>query len=182
MAIKIQYMFPKAHAVAYVTSAFRIAYFKVHYPIEFYCTYYTVRADNFNYDLMCAGVDEARRNIIEYSSKGNEATAKDKDIVTILEVCVEMYCRGIEFLPISLTESDAVKFMKKDGKILPPLNAIDGLGVNAAKAIVEARNQESFFSIEDLQVRAKLNKTVVEKMREKGILDGMDESSQMSLF
>ncbi|MDY6315197.1 MAG: PolC-type DNA polymerase III [Clostridia bacterium] len=179
---KIQYMFPKAHAVAYVTSAFRIAYFKVHYPIEFYCTYYTVRADNFNYDLMCAGVDEARRNIIEYSSKGNEATAKDKDIVTILEVCVEMYCRGIEFLPISLTESDAVKFMKKDGKILPPLNAIDGLGINAAKAIVEARNQESFFSIEDLQVRAKLNKTVVEKMREKGILDGMDESSQMSLF
>lgn len=179
---KIQYMFPKAHAVAYVTSAFRIAYFKVHYPIEFYCTYYTVRADNFNYDLMCAGVDEARRNIIEYSSKGNEATAKDKDIVTILEVCVEMYCRGIEFLPINLTESDAVKFMKKDGKILPPLNAIDGLGVNAAKAIVDARNQESFFSIEDLQVRAKLNKTVVEKMREKGILDGMDESSQMSLF
>lgn len=179
---KIQYMFPKAHAVAYVTSAFRIAYFKVHYPIEFYCTYYTVRADNFNYDLMCAGVDEARRNIIEYSSKGNEATAKDKDIVTILEVCVEMYCRGIEFLPISLTESDAVKFMKKDGKILPPLNAIDGLGVNAAKSIVEARNQESFFSIEDLQVRAKLNKTVLEKMREKGILDGMDESSQLSLF
>ncbi len=179
---KIQYMFPKAHAVAYVTSAFRIAYYKVHFPIEFYCAYYTVRADNFNYDLMCRGVDEARKNIVEYSSKGNDATAKDKDIVTILEVCVEMYCRGIDFLPISLTESDAVKFTKKDGKILPPLNALDGLGENAARAIVEARNQESFFSIEDLQVRAKLNKTVVEKMKEKGILDGMDESSQMVLF
>lgn len=179
---KIEYMFPKAHAVAYVTNAFRIAYFKVHYPIEFYCAYYTVRADNFNYDLMCRGVEEARRNIAEYGSKGNDATAKDKDIVTILEVCVEMYCRGIEFLSISLTESDAVKFIKKEGKILPPLNAIEGLGINAAKSIVEARNCENFFSIEDLQVRAKLNKTVVEKMREKGILDGMDESSQMVLF
>ncbi len=179
---KIKYMFPKAHAVAYVTMAFRIAYFKVHYPIEFYCTYYTVRADDFNYDLMCQGVEIARKNILEYNAKGNSGTAKDKNIVTILEVCVEMYCRGIEFLPISLTESDAVKFINKNGKILPPLNAIDGLGINAARGIVEARNQEEFYSIEDLQVRAKLNKSVLEKMREKGILDGMDESSQMALF
>ncbi len=179
---KIKYMFPKAHAVAYVTMAFRVAYFKVHYPIEFYCTYYTVRADDFNYDLMCMGVEEARRNITVYNSKGNAATAKDKNLVTILEVCVEMYCRGITFLPISITESDAVKFINKDGKILPPLNAIDGLGINAAKSVIEARNEAPFDTIEDLQVRGKLNKTVIEKMREKGILDGMDESSQMVLF
>lgn len=179
---KIKYLFPRAHAVAYVMMAFRIAYFKVHYPIEFYMTYFTVRADDFDAELMCKGVDVAKRTLAEYESKGNAASQKEKNVATILEMCVEMYCRGFSFLPIDLKRSDAVRFQCVDGKILPPLNALNGLGTNAARNIVEAREEEEFMSIEDMQVRAKLTKTVVEALRAQGCLDGMDESSQMTLF
>ncbi len=179
---KIQYMFPKAHAAAYVTMGFRVAYFKVNYPEEYYSTYFSIRADNFDAEFMCKGpeVAKAKKQELEALPK---PTQKEKEMITILELCIEMYARGLTFLPISLEESDGVRFQPTgEGKIRPSLNALNGLGDNAAKAIIAAREEEPFFSIEDLQVRAKLNKTVIETLRTQGCLDGMEESSQMSFF
>ncbi len=181
---KIKYMFPKAHAVAYVTSAYRIAYFKVHYPKEFYCAYFTVRADEFDADLMARGELVARDSLktLEAKEAAKEASAKDGNVMTILEVVIEMYARGISFDKIDLYKSDATKFMPTETGILPPLNALAGVGTNAAKAIAEARGGEKFDSIEDLQQRSKANKTVIEVMKKAGILDGLPESSQMDFF
>jgi len=181
---KIKYMFPKAHAVAYVTSAYRIAYFKVHYPKEFYCSYFTVRADEFDSDVMAQGEETARENLRMYEAKeaAKEATDKEKNMITILEVAVEMYSRGIEFEKIDLYRSDATKFLPTEKGILPPLNAMPGVGTNAARSIAEARAEEKFDSVEDLQQRSKVNKTVLEMMRKSGVLNGLPESSQMTFF
>ncbi len=179
---KIKYMFPKAHAVAYVTMAFRIAYFKVHYPEAFYIAYFTVRADDFDAQIMTHGVDKVRNKIKELESKGNEISTKEKNILTILEVCNEMYSRGINFLPIDLYKSDAVNFIPTPEGILPPLNALQGVGTAAAKNIVEARKDGDFLSIDDIKVRAKVSKTVIEILQEHGCLKGLPESNQLSLF
>ncbi len=181
---KIKYMFPKAHAVAYVTSAYRIAYFKVHYPKEFYCSYFTVRADEFDSEVMAMGENTARENLKMFEAKeaAKEITDKEKRMITILELVVEMYARGISFDRIDLYKSHATKFLPTDTGILPPLNALPGVGTNAAIAISEAREKEEFDSIEDLQQRSKVNKTVLEVMRKSGILDDLPESSQMDFF
>jgi len=178
----IKYMFPKAHAVAYVTMAYRIAWFKVHYPIEFYMAYFTVRADEFDAALMAQGRGKVLEALKMYEEKGKEITAKDKTVMTILEVCNEMYARGIEFLPIDITTSHAYKFRNVGGKILPPLNAIAGLGLSAAESIVEAREEAEFSSVEDIVQRSKANKTVLEVMKNMGALGDLPESSQMSFF
>ena len=179
---KIKYMFPKAHAAAYVTMAFRIAYFKVHYPLQFYIAYYTVRADEFDASLMLNGKEKVVASIKEIESNP-DATDKDKRMVTILEVCNEMYARGIEFLPIDLYKSHDTDFLEEDGKIRPPFNTIPNFGQIAAHAIVEARKTGGeFISIQDLTQRAKIGKSVVEKLKEFGVLDGMDETSQIKLF
>ncbi len=178
----IKYMFPKAHAVAYVTMAYRIAWFKVHYPIEFYMAYFTVRADEFDAALMAQGREKVLQTLKEYEDKGKEITAKDKTVMTILEVCNEMYARGIEFLPIDIKTSHAYKFLKVDGKILPPLNAIAGLGLSAAESIVEAREEAEFTSIEDIAQRSKANKTVLDVMKNMGALGDLPDSSQMGFF
>ena len=179
---KIKYMFPKAHAVAYVTMAYRIAWYKVHYPKEFYCTYFTVRADDFDAAMMAQGRDVVLENMKIIADKGNEATAKEKGVLTILEVCNEMYCRGLKFLPIHISTSEAFKFIPKEDGIVPPLNAISGLGTNAALSIVEERKKEPFSCVDDLIERAKVNKTVVETMKKHGCLSGMRQSSQLSFF
>ncbi len=179
---KIKYMFPKAHAVAYVTMAFRIAYFKVHYPQAFYIAYFTVRADDFDAMLMTNGVERVKNKIRELESKGNEISTKEKNTLTILEVCNEMYSRGIAFFPIDLYESDAVNFLPGEKGILPPLNAAQGVGTAAAKNIVEARKHGTFMSIDDLRIRAKASKTVIEVLWEQGCLEGLPESNQLSLF
>lgn len=179
---KIKYMFPKAHAAAYVMMAFRIAYFKVHYPKAFYTTYFSVRADDFDVDLMANGKETVEKAIKEYEAKGNNATAKEKNVLAILEICNEMYARGLKFLPIDLYESDAVKFKMKEDGILMPINALSGLGDVAAKSIVEARKDGEFSTIEDLKVRAKIGKSVVDMLAGTGCLDGIPESNQMSLF
>ncbi len=181
---KIKYMFPKAHAVAYVTSAYRIAYFKVHYPKEFYCSYFTVRADEFDAEYMAKGEQVARDSLKMFETKeaSKEASDKEKRMITILELVVEMYARGIKFDKIDLYKSHATKFLPTDTGILPPLNALAGVGTNAAIAIAEARGDEEFDSIEDLQQRSKANKTVIEVMRSAGVLDGLPESSQMDFF
>ena len=181
---KIKYMFPKAHAVAYVTSAYRIAYFKVHHPKEFYCSYFTVRADEFDAEYMAMGEQVARDSLKMFEAKeaSKEASDKEKRMITILELVVEMYARGIKFDKIDLYKSHATKFLPTETGIIPPLNALAGVGTNAAIAIAEAREAEAFDSIEDLQQRSKVNKTVLEVMRNAGVLDGMPESSQMDFF
>jgi DNA polymerase-3 subunit alpha (Gram-positive type) len=179
---KIKYMFPKAHAAAYVMMAFRIAWFKVYYPEAFYVTYFTVRADEFDASIMTKGQAKVRSTIKEMEQKGNNITQKEKNIMTILEVTNEMYARGIKFLPIDLYKSDAARFQIVDGAIRPPLNALQGLGLSAAQNIVEARKKGEFISIDDLRTKARISKAVIEILQSQGCLSGLPESSQVSLF
>ncbi|HBX48646.1 MAG TPA: PolC-type DNA polymerase III, partial [Clostridiaceae bacterium] len=179
---KIKYMFPKGHAVAYVMMAVRIAYFKVYYPKAYYATYFTVRADDFDADLICKGKNAVRAKIKEIQNMGNNASKKDNDLLTILEIANEMYCRGINVLPVDLYKSDSVKFLIKDEEILPPLNALQGVGDTAAKSIVSARENGEFLSKEDLRERAKISKTVIQVLDNHGCLKGFPETNQLSLF
>lgn len=179
---KIKYMFPKAHAAAYVLTAMRIGWFKVYHPMAFYVTYFTVRADEFDAALMAHGKERIRNKIAELERQGNAISAKDKNVLTILEVVNEMYSRGIDFMPVDLYKSDATRFRIEDKGIRPPLNALQGLGATAANSIMEAREQGEFTSVEDLRSRSKISKTVIEILQQSGCLDGMPESSQMCLF
>ena len=179
---KIKYMFPKAHAAAYVMMAFRVAYFKVHYPKEFYAAYYTVRADLFDGSIMAKGDDYLVQEMRSLEQRQNDWSATEKSLYTICEICHEMYQRGIEFLPADLYRSDAFKFKLVDGKILLPLNAFQGVGDAAAQNIADARQDGEFMSIDDLKTRAKLTKTVIEVLKENGCLNGLPETSQLSLF
>ena len=180
---KIKYMFPKAHAAAYVTMAFRIAWFKVHIPLAYYASYFSIRADAFESDSMIYGKEKVINKMREIDLQGNAATAKDKDMYGTLEIVLEMYERGIEFLPIDLYKSDAKKFLIEDGKIRPPLNSIAGLGTVAAENIQQARNTGGqFMSIEELKLRSGVGKSVIEMLKNAGCLKGMTESNQMSLF
>ncbi|MCI8290738.1 MAG: DNA polymerase III subunit alpha, partial [Clostridia bacterium] len=179
---KIKYMFPKAHAAAYVTNAFRIAWFKVHKPVAYYTAYFSIRADGFDYDLMCNGKDRVLNKMREIDLAGNAALPKDKDMYPILELVLEMYERGIKFLPVDLYKSDATKFQIEDECIRPPLNSVPGLGTVAAIGIQEAREEEKFMCIDDLQMRAKVGKSVIEVLTNAGCLKGMTQSNQMSLF
>ncbi|HHT66088.1 MAG: PolC-type DNA polymerase III [Caldicoprobacterales bacterium] len=179
---KIKYMFPKAHAAAYVIMAFRIAWFKVYYPEAFYAAYFTVRADDFDAALILKGPEFVRDTIREMEERANDLTAKEKNVQTILEVALEMYMRGIRFVPINLYESHSHRFLITDEGIRPPLNALQGVGINAAKSIVEARTQGEFISIEDLRERAKVTKTVIEALQQEGVLKNLPETSQISLF
>jgi DNA polymerase-3 subunit alpha (Gram-positive type) len=179
---KIKYMFPKAHAAAYVMMAFRIAWFKVYYPEAFYVTYFTVRADDFDATLMTHGQDRVKNAIKEFEAKGNELSTKEKSVLTILEVTNEMYARGIKFLPIDIYKSDAVKFQITPNGILPPLNALQGLGIAAAQNMMEARKEGKFSSIDELRIRSKISKAVIDILQTNGCLHGMHESNQISFF
>jgi len=181
---KIKYMFPKAHAAAYVISAFRIAYFKVHYPAVYYASYLTSRITDFDIDVMIKGYNAIRNKIIEINNKGYDVTNKESSIVDTLKIALEATARGIKFGKIDIMHSHAKHFLiAEDGKtIIPPFRTLDGLGENVASKIVEEREIRPFISIEDLQKRGKVSGTLIDKMRTMGILDGMDESSQLSLF
>lgn len=180
---RIKYMFPKGHAVAYVMMAVRVAYFKVYYPEAYYATYFTVRgADDFDAELICKGEGAVKAKLEELYELGNKATVKDKGLITVLELSYEMYKRGFKLLKVDLYKSDATKFIiEKDG-LRPPLSALQGVGVNAAKSIVEARKNGEFISKEDLRIRSKVSKTVIETMSIHGCLYGMSETNQLSLF
>jgi DNA polymerase-3 subunit alpha (Gram-positive type) len=180
---KIKYMFPKAHAAAYVMMAFRIAWFKVYYPEAFYATYYSVRADSFDADIISKGLETVKRAIEEIERKGNAASNKEKDLQTILEVAQEMYVRGINCLPVDLYKSEATKFIITEKGILPPFTALQGLGAAAARNIVEARSKGGeFISVEDIKMRSGISKAVIEILENHGTLKGLDQSSQLSLF
>ena len=180
---KIKYMFPKAHAAAYVTMAFRIAWFKVHIPMAYYTAYFSIRADAFDSEYMIHGKEKVINKMREIDAEGNAATAKDKDMYSTLEIVLEMYERGIKFLPIDLYESDATKFIMEEDGIRPPLNSIAGLGNVAALNIQNAHQKEGkFMSVEELKIRAGVGKSAVELLEKAGCLKGMTLSNQMSLF
>ncbi|MCI9286582.1 MAG: PolC-type DNA polymerase III [Clostridia bacterium] len=179
---KIKYMFPKAHAAAYVTNAFRIAWFKVHEPLAYYAAYFSIRAKAFDSDVMCHGKEKVKNKMKEIELMGNVATQKDKDMYDDLEIVWEMYARGFEFLPIDLYKSDSKNFLIDDGKIRPPLNSIPGLGNVAADSIVDARKDGRFMSIDDLKIRSRAGKSVIEMLTNAGCLEGISQSNQMSLF
>ncbi len=175
---KIKYMFPKAHAVAYVTMAFRIAWFKLNYPEAFYATFFTVRADEFDIEIIIQGKEFCRQAIEEIERKGKEATAKEKNMATILELAVEMYARGIALRYVDLWESDATDFLLTPTGLLPPFTSVQGLGETAARNIVELRTQQGIKSIEDL----KLSKAIIEVLQKHGCFEGLAETNQFSLF
>ena len=180
---KIKYMFPKAHAVAYVMMSFRLAYYKVHYPAAFYATYFTTKAQDFDADLIVKGLDSIKQKIQEIHELGNDATAKDKTMLTVLEVALEMYARKIKIIPVDIYKSDATKFIVVDDTtILPPMIALQGVGENAAINIQNERENGEFISKEDLRKRTKISKTVVETLSNHGSLNNMSEKNQLSLF
>lgn len=179
---KIKYMFPKAHAAAYVTNAFRIAWFKVHQPLAYYAAYFSIRADEFDSDCMIFGKEKVKNKMKEIELLGNAATQKDSAMYETLEIVNEMYARGLKFVPIDLYKSSATKFKMEDEGIRPPLNSIPGLGTVAAQGIEDARKNGEFMSMDDLRIRAKVGKSAIEMLQNAGCLDGMSQSNQMSLF
>lgn len=179
---KIKYMFPKAHASAYVLMALRIAYFKVHHPILFYAAYFTVRASDFELDTMIKGSNAIRARIEEIYAKGNDASPKEKSLVVVLEIALEMNERGFSFGKVDLYQSSASEFLVEGNQLIPPFDAIDGLGTNAALNIVKAREEGEFLSKEDLRERSRISKTVLEYLDNHGSLAGMEDKNQLSLF
>ncbi len=179
---KIKYMFPKAHAAAYVTMAFRIAWFKVHKPTAYYAAYFSIRADEFDSDIMISGKEKVKNKMKEIELQGNQATAKDKGMYSVLEIVLEFYERGFKFLPIDLYKSDSTKFLVEEDGIRPPLNSIPGLGTVAAQGIQEARKDGKFMSIDDMKIRSKVGNSVSDLLKKFGCLDGMSQSNQLSLF
>ena len=180
---KIKYMFPKAHAAAYVISAFRIAWYKVHMPVYFYASWYSSKATDVDVESMIKGYTSIKARIEDIQAKGYEATNKENGQAESLKVALEATARGIKFLNVDLYESDATVWVaKNDTEIYPPFNAIDGLGDTVAKNIVAEREKGKFISIEDVQKRAKVSGTLIEKMKEMGILKDLPDSNQLSLF
>ncbi|MFS9141183.1 PolC-type DNA polymerase III [Streptococcus infantis] len=181
---KIKYMFPKAHAAAYVMMALRVAYFKVHHPIYYYCAYFSIRAKAFDIKTMGAGLDAIKRRMQEIAEKrkNNEASNVEIDLYTTLEIVNEMWERGFKFGKLDLYRSDATEFIIDGDTLIPPFVAMDGLGENVAKQLVRARQEGEFLSKTELRKRGGLSSTLVEKMDEMGILGNMPEDNQLSLF
>ncbi len=180
--LKIQYMFPKAHASAYVISAVRTAYFKLYHPIEYYATYFTVRAEDFDIDLCCQGYEAIYRKIEEIEQLGFQASPKEKAMLSILEMALEMTARGFTFKPLDLYRSHATSFTVDGKSLIPPFSAVQGIGDNAARNIAASREHGEFLSIEDFQQKSKASKTIVELMTQMGCFRGLPESNQLSLF
>ncbi len=182
---KIKYMFPKAHAAAYVTSAFRIAWYKVHHPLLYYAAYFSIRCDAFDIETMVDGYDAIRNKVMELDEKGNAASNKEKDTYGVLQVCLEAAARGIRFKNVDINKSDSKYFVideEEENTLIIPFKALDGLGENVACSIVEEREKQPFVSIEDLQKRGHVSKTIIDRMQTMGVLEGMGESNQLTLF
>ena len=179
---KIKYMFPKAHAAAYVMMAYRIAYCKVNYPLAYYAAYFGIRADAFSYELMCQGKEKLAYHIREYKSRQDRLSKKEQDTMKDMKIVQEMYARGLEFMPIDIYEAKATKFRIVDGKLMPPLSSIDGMGDKAAEAVEQASRDGRYLSKDDFRQRTKASKTVIDKMSELGLLSDLPESNQLSLF
>lgn len=179
---RIKYMFPKAHAVAYVMMSYRIAYYKVYYPLEFYSVFFTTKVSEFDSETILKGSRAVLNKIEMIEAKGKNATKKEEDEVTVLEVAYEMYSRGYEFAPAEIGRSHATRFLVADGKVLLPFVALTGVGESAAKAIVTEYEKKPFLSVDDMRNRAKVNKTAIEALMNHGVLSEIPESDQLSLF
>ncbi len=181
---KIKYMFPKAHAAAYVLMALRVAYFKVHHPIFYYCAYFSIRAKAFDIKTMSAGLPAVKERLAEiaHKQKNNEASNVEKDLYTTLEIVNEMLERGFSFGQLDLYKSDATEFLIDGDTLIPPFVALDGLGENVAQQLIRAREEGEFLSKTELRKRGGLSQTLVDKLDEMGILGGLPEDNQLSLF
>ena len=181
--LKIKYMFPKAHAAAYMISALRLGWYKVHKPVEYYAAYFTVRGEDFDGATVVKGRDAVKRKMGEIAAKGKEATAKEEAAYSTFQIVNEMLARGIEVLPIDLYKSDARKYLVEGGRIRLPFSSLAGVGDAAATALAEARESGGpYISIDDLQTRSKVSKSVIDGLRDAGSLTGLPESSQLTLF
>ncbi len=181
---KIKYMFPKAHAAAYVMMAWRIAYCKINYPLAYYCAFFSIRASAFSYEIMCLGQKKLEEHMRDYEarSKLEKMSNKEQDSYKDMRIVQEMYARGFEFLPINLYQAKARNFQIIDGKIMPSFTSIEGLGEKAAEALEDEAKQGKFISIDDMCSRSKVSGTIAETMARLGILDGLPKSNQMSIF
>lgn len=179
---KIKYMFPKAHAAAYVMMAFRIAFFKVYHPIAYYTAYFSIRASAFNYELMCLGREKLEYYMADYKKRMNELSKKELDTLKDMRIVQEMYARGFEFEPLDVYRAKSHHFQIFDGKIMPALNTIDGLGDKAAEAVVLAARDGKFLSLDDFRQRTKVSATVIDTMADLGILADLPATNQISLM
>lgn len=179
---KIQYMFPKAHAAAYVMMGWRIAYCKINYPLAYYCAFFSIRASAFSYEIMCLGREHLERIMAEYKKRGDSLSNKEQDALKDMRIVQEMYARGFEFVPIDIFRAHSRNFQIVDNKIMPSLSSIEGLGEKAADAIMEAAKDGPFLSKDDFRSRTKVSKTVIDLMADLGLLGDIPESNQISLF
>jgi DNA polymerase-3 subunit alpha (Gram-positive type) len=179
---QIKYMFPKAHAAAYVMMAFRIAYFKVYHPLAYYAAYFSIRASAFNYELMCQGREHLENVMADYKRRSSTLTKKEQDTYRDMRIVQEMYARGFSFVPIDIYSADAHRFQIIGDKLMPSLSSIDGMGETAAKGVVEGAKQGKYLSREDFKIRCKVSSTVVDTMARLGLFGDLPQSNQMSLL
>lgn len=179
---KIKYMFPKAHAAAYVMMAYRIAYCKINYPLAYYGAYFGIRADAFSYEIMCQGRERLQSYIDDYSRRSDSLSKKEQDTMKDMHIVQEMYARGYEFLPIDIYRAKASKFQIIDGKLMPPFSSIDGMGDKAAEAVEEAAKDGPYLSRDDFRQRTKASQSVIDYMAELGLFGDLPQSNQLSLF
>ena len=180
--MKIKYMFPKAHAAAYMISTLRLGWYKVYYPTEYYAAYFTVRGEDFDGLTVMKGRDAVRKKMSEIALKGKTASAKENAAYATFQIINEMLARGIEVLPVDLYKSDSYKYMVEDGKIRLPFASLAGVGVSAAQNLQDAAKDGEYLSVDDVQIRSKVTKAVIETLQEAGILKNLPESNQMSFF
>lgn len=175
-------MFPKAHAAAYVMMAYRIAWFKVYQPLAYYAAFFSIRASDFSYEIMCMGQERLEYYIDDYKKRMDSLTPKEQGTYRDMRIVREMYARGYDFVPVDLYQAKAHRFQIIDGKLMPALDTIDGLGEKAADAVVLAARDGKFLSKDDFRNRTKVSKTVVDLMADLGIFGDLPESNQFSLF
>ena len=180
--LKIKYMFPKAHAAAYVMMAWRVAYCKVFYPLAYYAAFFSIRASGFSYELMCQGKDKLEFHLADYKKRMDTLSKKEQDTLRDMRIVQEMYARGFEFMPIDIYSAKADRFQIIDGKLMPSLSSIDGMGDKAAEGVVEASEEGPFLSREDFRNRSKVSKTLCDLMADMNLLGDLPESNQLSLF
>ena len=179
---KIKYMFPKAHAAAYVMMAYRIAYCKINYPLAYYAAYFGIRADAFSYEIMCQGKEKLNYYIQDYKKRSDTLSKKEQDVMKDMKIVQEMYARGFEFMPIDIYRAKAKMFQIIDGKLMPSLASIEGMGDKAAEAVEEASKDGPYLSLDDFRQRTKVSKTVIDLMADLGLFGGLPQSNQLSLF
>lgn len=179
---QISYMFPKAHAAAYVMMAYRIAYCKINYPLAYYGAYFGIRANAFSYEIMCQGKDKLNYYMKDYKKRMDTLSNKEQDVLKDMKIVQEMYARGFEFLPLDIYTAKATKFQIIDGKLMPPLSSIEGMGEKAAEAVEEAAKDGPYLSLDDFRQRTKASKTVIDFMADLGLFGDLPQSNQLSLF